>query len=128
MTSKHPFTHPLLNNSNYHDWKGNATAFLRQKQIWRLVKGEEVRPSVAGEEQRVWDQNADMAAGFLWDMVEPSQRSHFRNYEDSPVRIWSALQQAHTTLPPGARFNAYDSLFSLRKRDDEKLVDYGNRM
>ena len=87
-----------------------------------------MRPSVAGEKQNIWDQNSDMAAGYLWDMVEPSQRTHFRGYDDSPVRIWSALLQAHTTLPPGVRFNAYDSLFSLRKRDDEKLHDYGVRI
>ena len=50
-------------------------------------------------------------------------RSHFRGHEEDPVQMWTLLEQAHVQKKPGARFNAYNDLFSIQKNDNETLVE-----
>ena len=38
------------------------------------------------------------------------------------------MEAAHLSKKPGARFNAYDDLFSIRKQEDETLVTLGVRI
>ena len=35
--------------------------------------------------------------------------------------MWTRLEAVHQQKRPGARFNAYDTLFSIRKKEDESL-------
>lgn len=42
--------------------------------------------------------------------------------------MWKLLEAAHLSKQPGARFNAYDDLFSIREQDDESLVILGVRI
>jgi len=39
--------------------------------------------------------------------------------------MWQLLKAAHLSKKPGAHFNTYDDLFSIRKQDSESLVDLG---
>ncbi|KDR64822.1 hypothetical protein GALMADRAFT_29898, partial [Galerina marginata CBS 339.88] len=48
--------------------------------------------------------------------------------EEDPIEMWKLLEQAHLSKKPGAQFNAYDDLFSIRKQDDESLVNLGVRI
>ena len=61
-------------------------------------------------------------------MVESDQRVHFRGHEDDPIQMWQLLEAAHLSKKPGARFNAYDDLFSICKQEAESLVDLGVRI
>jgi len=61
-------------------------------------------------------------------LVENDQRVHFRGKEDDPIEMWKLLEAAHLSKKPGARFNAYNDLFSIRKQDTESLVDLGVRL
>ena len=61
-------------------------------------------------------------------MVENDQRVHFRGHEEDPIKMWKLLEEAHLSKKPGARFNAYDDLFNIRKQDDETLVGMGVRI
>ena len=38
------------------------------------------------------------------------------------------MEAAHLSKKPGARFNAYDNLFNIRRQDYETLVDLGIRI
>ncbi len=42
--------------------------------------------------------------------------------------MWAALAAVHLQKRPGARFNAYDDLFSIRKQEDESLQSLMNRV
>jgi hypothetical protein len=42
--------------------------------------------------------------------------------------MWELLEAAHLSKKPGARFNAYDNLFDIRKKDDKSLLDLGVRI
>jgi hypothetical protein len=62
-----------------------------------------------------WEAKLDKAAGWLFLMVEQEQRVHFQGIQDSPVKMWEALEAVHRQIKAGMRFNAYDKLFSIRK-------------
>jgi len=53
---------------------------------------------------------------------------HFRGCEKDLVKMWGLLESAHVQKKPGARFNAYDDLFSIQKNDHETLVDLAVRI
>jgi hypothetical protein len=63
----------------------------------------------------------DKAAGWLFLIVEQEQRVHFQGIQDSPVKMWEALEAVHRQKKAGMRFNAYDELFSIRKLEEESL-------
>ncbi|KAF4611054.1 hypothetical protein D9613_006809 [Agrocybe pediades] len=116
-----------LSNSNYTEWCGEMKAWLMRNGLWRLVSGKEPKPSEAKEVEK-WEIKSEKAAGEIYLLVESDQRVHFRGHEEDPIKMWSLLEAAHLSKKPGARFNAYDDLFSIRKQDDESLVDLGTRI
>jgi gag-polypeptide of LTR copia-type/Integrase core domain/GAG-pre-integrase domain len=124
MESSSPKFKPL-SNSNYAEWSGEMKAWLMKLGYWRLVAGKEKQPSGKSDPDTIekWEAKAEKAAGEIYLAVENDQRVHFRGYEEDPVRMWALLEQAHVQKKPGARFNAYDDLFSIQKNDDETLVE-----
>ena len=42
--------------------------------------------------------------------------------------MWTKLESVHLQQRPGARFNAYDDLFSIRKKEDESLFSLSTRI
>jgi hypothetical protein len=111
-----------LSNSNYPEWSGEMKAWLMRNELWRLVSKKEVKPSAA-EELNKWEAKAEKAAGEIYLLVENDQRVHFRGHEEDSIKMWELLEAAHLSKKPGARFNAYDNLFDIRKKDDESLLD-----
>src|SRR6185369_11496457 len=118
-----------LSNSNYNDWSGEMKAWLMRNKLWRLVCEKEKKPSsTKTEELALWEAKAEQAAGEIYLCVEPSQRVHFRGHEEDPIEMWKRLERHHLSKKPGARFNAYDELFSITKEEGESLVDLGTRV
>ena len=118
-----------LSNSNYPEWAGEMKAWLMRNGLWRLVSGKETKPKQTDLEKFVvWEEKAEKAAGEIYLMVENDQRVHFRGSEEDPITMWKLLEAAHLSKKPGARFNAYDDLFSIRKQEDETLVTLGVRI
>ena len=71
---------------------------------------------------------AEKAAGEIYLLVENDQRVHFRGHKEDSIKMWELLEAAHLSKKPGARFNAYDDLFNIRKQDNQTLVDLGIRI
>ncbi|OJA16490.1 hypothetical protein AZE42_13552 [Rhizopogon vesiculosus] len=46
---------------------------------------------------------------------------HIDAVQDDPVKMWTTLASIHLQQRPGARFNAWDDFFSIRKQPDESL-------
>src|SRR6201746_1997485 len=110
-----------LTSSNYATWKGEMKAYLRVKGLWLLVNGSETRPTSDTDAQVKWDVKADKAAGELYLACSVEQRMHIDTVQDDPVKIWTTLASIHLQQRPGARFNAWDDVFSNRKQPDESL-------
>jgi hypothetical protein len=75
-----------------------------------------------------WYLKLDKAAGYIYLAVDENQKIHFAMISDDPVKMWAALAAVHLQKCPGARFNAYDDLFSIRKQEDETLQSLMNRV
>ena len=97
-------------------------AWLMSKELWMLVDSAEPCPPDSDKESKLkWQMRAQKAAGELFLSVEQDQKSHFHGILSDPIRIWTTLCDAHKSKKPGERFNAYDSLFSIRKQPNESL-------
>ena len=106
----------------------SSNSWLKVNGLFRLVTGTATKPTVssepkAGEEDALeaWETKQEKAAGMIFLMVEQDQEVHFNGEKDDPVKMWKALEDAHKQKRPGTRFNAYDSLFSIRKAEEETL-------
>jgi len=124
-----------LNSNNYNTWNGDMEACFCAQALWRIVSGVSKLPTVRatpkeGEEDELeaWQLKADKAAGIMWLMVDNTQRVHFRGIKDDPVKMWGALMEVHMQKRPGTHFNAYDDLFSIRKREEEDLQSLINQV
>jgi hypothetical protein len=86
-----------------------------------LVNGSETRHATDTDAQAKWDVKADKAAGELYLACSVEERMHIDAVQDDPVAIWTTLASTHLQQCPGARFNAWDDFFSIRKQPDESL-------
>ena len=104
-------------------------AWLMKLGYWGLVSCVvTIPPPVEDIERREWLKMQSKAAGEIYLAVAPDQRMHLSGIEEDPVKMWTALQSAHVLKRPGARFNAYDALFSIRKKDGESLESLTTRI
>ena len=54
-------------------------------------------------------------------MLEQDQKSLVSSIQGDPVAMWKKLADTYMVQKAGAGFNAYDDLFSIRKKEDESL-------
>ena len=118
---------PVLTKNNYNEWAGNCRAALMTHGYWRLVSGKEVKPSTPDELLK-WEIKSDKAAGLIYLAVGKVLQVLARPFLEDPVAMWKALESQHVSKKPGSRFNAYNELFSISKRDDESLIDMATRI
>ena len=104
-------------------------AWLMSKELWMLVDNEEPCPPSTDADSRLkWLKRAQKAAGELYLSVEQDQKYHFHGMLSDPICTWTTLRDVHMSKKPGARFNAYDDLFSIRKQPNESLQSLGARI
>ena len=60
--------------------------------------------------------------------ISDEQKTHLEGIEDDPVQIWTKLASVHLQKVPGARFNAWESFFSIQMRPDEPLSSLMTRI
>jgi hypothetical protein len=68
------------------------------------------------------------AVGELYLAISDDQKMHLKGIEDNPVKIWTKLASVHLQKVPGARFNAWESFFSIQMRPDESLSSLMTRI
>jgi hypothetical protein len=134
MSSKGP-DFAKLGPNNYPTWSGEMEAWLRATMLWRLVSESSKSPTMptavteaATARLENWQDKEDKAAGWIFLMVEPEQRVHLESIKSDPVAMWKKLNEVHMVKRAGARFNAYDDLFSIRKQEEESLQSLTNRI
>jgi hypothetical protein len=118
-----------LGETNYGSWVGEMRALLMTKEVWGLVKGEDVKPDVSEVDAlKQWRKDRDIAAGQIYLRLESSQKVHVKGLEEDPVAMWTKLESVHLQKRPSTRFNAYDALFSIRKVPEESLQSLTTRV
>ncbi|KZP20376.1 hypothetical protein FIBSPDRAFT_891911 [Athelia psychrophila] len=106
-------TYPKLDETNYANWSVDTKALLQSQMLWRLVNETQTKPKADSSDapERKLQQTA------LDNWEDRAERA----CADDPVAIWKALKSVHEAQQPGNRYNAYNDLFSIKKRDNESL-------
>lgn len=112
---------PKLGEDNYSSWCKNMKAYLMQKKVWAIVKGTDVKPSPGDSDLRDWLKDEQLAAGVIYLGLEEGQKSQVEDFLDDPKHMWEALEAIHVQKRPSTRFNAYNSLLSISKQENESL-------
>ncbi|KAI0337893.1 hypothetical protein BDW22DRAFT_1314006, partial [Trametopsis cervina] len=68
-----------------------------------------------------WRDRALRAAGELYLAITDEQKTHLDGIEDDSVEIWKKLESVHLQKVPGARFNAWESFFSIQMGSEDTL-------
>ena len=125
-------TFDSLSSTNWGQWVDNMQAYLATKELWEYVDGSALKPVPADPDHPTaselkdlgdWKRKTARAGGELWLAIEDSQKVHVKELKGDPVVVWEKLRAVHLQQRPGARFNAYEALFSIRKQEDESLSD-----
>jgi hypothetical protein len=125
-------TFDSLSSTNWGQWVDNMQAYLATKELWEYVDGSALKPVPADPDHPTaselkdlgdWKRKTARAGGELWLAIEDSQKVHVKELKGDPVAVWEKLRAVHLQQRPGARFNAYEALFSIRKQEDESLSD-----
>lgn len=98
------------------------------KGVWPIVNGKHSKPLPDAPDFDVFEEKQSQAAGMPYLRLEESQKVHVKDLEEDARAMWERLEQVHLIKRPGQRFNAYDSLFSIRKKDDESLTSLLGRV
>ena len=96
--------------------------------LWHLVTGVDKKPKSDDEKIENWELKAEKAAGAIRSTVSAELKVHIRECEDDAVKIWSTLKDAFIQQRTGPRFNAYQSLLSIQKEENESLDSLINRV
>ena len=111
-----------LGESNYSSWAEDMCAYLMTKEVWSLVKGEDVQPPPSeSKELKAWRINHDIAVEEIFLSLESSQRVHVKGIMEDPVEMWKKLKSVHLQKHLITHFNAYDELFNIRLQENESL-------
>ncbi|EIN09153.1 hypothetical protein PUNSTDRAFT_38865, partial [Punctularia strigosozonata HHB-11173 SS5] len=117
-----------LNDVNYAQWAKEMRAYLAENKLWFIVIGTIKEPSAGDPEHITYLEKSAQAAGAMFLAVDASQHVHFTGIElDAPL-IWAKLQSVHLQKVSGARYNALDAVFAVRKQPDESLPSLASRV
>jgi len=105
-------------------------AYLSTKELWEYVDGSIPKPvpmdpskPTAKEMKELanWKHKARKVSREIWLAIEDDQKVHVKDIKGDPAVMWVKLESVHVQKRPGAHFNTYDTLFSMRKNDEETL-------
>ena len=126
-TAAESLTFTKLGESNFSTWKYDMQAALQTKRLWRLVSGQEAKPTEP-DKLELWNERAEQAAGLIYQKLEHGMQILVQQHMDNPIEMWKALQKLHEQDNPAARFNAFDEFFNISKQKDETLQSLVSRV
>ncbi|RXW14129.1 hypothetical protein EST38_g11725 [Candolleomyces aberdarensis] len=114
-------------------------AWLKSQGLCRIVSGSQKHPelkspSPSKDTTAIESATASAAAAAQAELLEAKTLELQDTWDtengckDDSCAMWTMLELTYRQKKAGSRFNAYDHLFSIRKRDDESLQSLINRV
>ena len=97
---------PVLNGSNYREWKSQMTAFLRLQGLWRIVNGTFPWPADMDTSNK-WDMSDNMAQGQMTLCLDPTICNQVGA---TSATTWTNLATAFGTTGVSKIFGDFQSL------------------
>jgi hypothetical protein len=111
-----------LNNVNYVEWVIKMEeALLEEKDLWEVVSGDEVEPSVgpSSKAMKTFQKKQQLAKVRITLHVKNSQLPHIRF--NSPKKIWENLTMVHQSHGFGMLLATHHWFFSLKKDPNQSM-------
>ena len=103
-------------------------AILMQKGYWGVVSGKLTKEQA--KDESTFDSYTEIDSGLIFLNVDEEMQRIVTDLlgNGDAVGMWKALEAECLSKRPGARFNAYDDLFSIRKQEGESLTSLAGRV
>jgi transposase InsO family protein len=124
MSAKDYSNIPVLAKDNYLSWRRLINGYFLTINAAALVQGTETRPGTGSNldmAREDWDKRNRQAAGAIQLTIDETNAIHTAGIESDAPAQWKKLEELHNNKTAGTRFNAMDSLFSIRMDPEEDL-------
>ena len=131
----------VLADGNYHEWKASLEAYLTPDDHVRVIRRTKTAmgalvdpvPPTDPDDLVRWNQSERVAMSIIartaTDLHLELLYKYVHGYVDGSVwELWKAIEALHVRQDPFLYHQAVVHLFSLRKRPDERYVDYFRRV
>lgn len=137
----------LLTAINYQTWRDNIEFILREKGLWKLVNGNEVKPSIpqtsepetastaiAGSTSTVaaeiteWEKKADQAIGIIGRLMSENLKHHIRSHLEDPAAAWKHLNDTFGKNTAANIGRLRKEFSSIKYVSSKSMADHLERM
>lgn len=111
-----------LDGMNYFDWKFDISMALRRTGSWKVVSGEETKPTDKTELAE-WEAKAEDGLSLIALSVATSQKQYIRDATDGPA-AWAALKAIYEKNSTSTRVSLKRRFFAYRHNIKHPISDY----
>lgn len=118
-----PATFPLLDSTNWSDWKKAIRGGTLSFGGWEIISGKETHPDLSTDAKgyRQWGIRAQKAAGYLLSSIKPKAETFLDGSGvdvDDPASMFTKLESKFCNQTAVGRFNALEVLLSTHQTTD----------
>lgn len=126
---------PILDASNFQDWKWNLESHLRSADCWDVVEAEVAEPPLSatpepGERMLLAQHRTKLskAVGAITRSATRTHRTCIEPYPNKPHKMWTALCALYENKDAATRFRASTLLHGATKMDNESWSTFVTRI
>ena len=140
---------PLLNASNYSAWSTQIEMILREKKVWKVVKGEETSPdpsdgkytqettsaafgqgvsaSTYQQDLEAYETKVDKANATIFANMTQTVVNEHKTHKD-PAALWSTLESRYAPRTNASCMILFTNFVNATIKSDELVPDYLARL
>jgi len=116
-----------LNSNNYRSWKFNMKMALIQRELWKHVTGEAIRPTDNENEVDRYNRTEEKALAAIALSVEPEQQGHIIDCKTASD-AWEALKRVFEPKSRPRILQLKKQMVSIQLESEESMTSYLGRI
>ena len=115
-----------LSDSNWSIWRKRMKAFLRAKELWDIVEGNETPPASGSDRATTdWIKKRNKAVNFLYSSVQSEVFYIIEDVsEDDPAAIWRALEGHFEQRTTSRKLHTLKQLMELKMDENGSVQNH----